>query len=174
MDCKTKKINFIEKSIASVAIQQINDIKKNLKNERLKFSIFLGFNTLFSNLTIKENFLYQSHLQNLEELNQIGWSSLQRELIQNCIFDFENFYPKEIPEELLMPLSFLCTILQDTNFCLFRTSENISPEFQTISMELIKIISQKSEKIFINLDQSTDKNVLYLPKTNIIKLLKAS
>jgi len=106
---------ILKKSLASIANHRINEIRFNSQRKIISFSIFVGKSTLFPNFTIKENLLHQSKISALSELNDVNWTSEQRDYLKKAVLIFENFYPASIPDDLIAPISLLCTILRDTD-----------------------------------------------------------
>ena len=165
------KTKFIEPSFANKANLIMNSIKKEQNNPCLSFSFFTGENNLFSNLTLEQNFLYQSHIKSIDELYQYPFCRKQHEMINDYILNFRKFYPKDLPSELVKSLSFFTCLLKTTQYGLFITKDVISEDENRFGSVIMNVLADKS---FINLEIPNLKNKESLTNKNLILIKKAS
>ena len=165
------KTKFIEPSFAIKANLIMNSIKKEQNNPCLSFSLFTGENNLFSNLTLEQNFLYQSHIKSIDELYQYPFCKKQHEIINDYVLNFRSFYPKDLPSVLVKGLSFFTCLLKTTQYGLFVTKDVISEDEYELGRVIMSVLSDKS---FINLEIPSLQSRESLTSKNLILIKKAS
>ncbi len=164
------RINKIGLDYPALALKILSSLKKDQDSLRNSYSLFIGKNNLFSNLTIKENFLHQSNLENIDEIKQLIKSNAQRRYLDETILNFQNFYPNQVPKEIIISASLLSALVKNTDIVLFTWFNVISEDDINIAKTIIEALNEKTK--FFDIDQKI--NALQSPAESNENSIKAA
>ena len=124
----TKKVIYFDRFRQEKFLMTVKKITKMRRNNKpISFNTFYT-NGLLTQLTIEDNFLFQSKLVNLERLVKLANTPQTQEIVNNYIINFRNFYPNNVPDELKEILSFYSFILKDTDYGVYLPPPVISED----------------------------------------------
>lgn len=166
----SEKVNKFELDYPARALRILSFLKEDQDSLRHSYSLFIGKNNLFSNLTIEENFLHQSKLENMEEINQFTKSPAQKRYLDETIINFKNFYPDQVPNEIIISASLLSALVKDTDIVLYTWFNVISEDDINIAKTIIEALNEKTK--FFDIDQKI--NALQSPAESNENSIKAA
>ena len=144
------KTNKIDLNYPKIVMKQLSMLKLSDQANRYSHSFFIGKNNLFPNLTICENFLFNSRIKEINEITNFASNIAQKRHLEETIINFQNFLPRQVPNEVIISSSFLSTLLRNTDIIIYTLTNVISEDDKNISLN----ITNQSTSTFINVDQN--------------------
>ena len=84
------------------------------------FNTYVGKNNLFNGLVLEDSFFHQSLISDWEQFLEIFEKKTIRELAEINIYNFRKFYIPDLPFNAVTLVSFVDSILKDTNYLILQ------------------------------------------------------
>lgn len=132
------------------------------------FNTYVGKNNLFNNMSLEDNFFHQSLISDWEQFLGIFSTKATQEEAKVSIYDFRKFLIADLPFSAVPLISFVDSILKDTEYLIYQSPTIIYEEEMNIISNVMVWASTNHQKNFIDIE----KKLTISPSLSSVNIIK--